>query len=218
MPRRRSIRAAISWAARWPGAGLAGLCLLAFVFTRWGAVRCDWCDWHPFGDWGAIGLELNKGAVRAWYWSAEAHFAWALYTSPPTTSADEIIGKVETCKVGIWGAATLFWYPRGLAEWPALGLKPYRPFSEFCFFPTVALRNTSPQGYRQAIIPLWMPFTVFGSASAAAWRRRSRRRSRGECAVCGYDLAGLPNAGVCPECGRAMRRNEAQSVNEPTTS
>src|SRR5690606_3119238 len=32
--------------------------------------------------------------------------------------------------------------------------------------------------------------------------RRWRRRRRGRCEACGYDLAGVPG-GVCPECGGA---------------
>jgi hypothetical protein len=31
--------------------------------------------------------------------------------------------------------------------------------------------------------------------------RRAIRRGRGQCASCGYDRAGLPRSGVCPECG-----------------
>lgn len=34
----------------------------------------------------------------------------------------------------------------------------------------------------------------------SAWGRRTRRRRRGRCAACGYDLFGL-NSPTCPECG-----------------
>jgi len=50
-------------------------------------------------------------------------------------------------------------------------------------------------------VPLWMPLLVFAIPSAIAWERFARRRRRGTCAVCGYDLAGLPKDAPCPECG-----------------
>ena len=34
----------------------------------------------------------------------------------------------------------------------------------------------------------------------AAWGRRTHRRRRGRCAVCGYDLSGIHSL-TCPECG-----------------
>ena len=34
-----------------------------------------------------------------------------------------------------------------------------------------------------------------------AWGHRTRRRKRGRCAACGYDLSGLDSF-TCPECGR----------------
>ena len=40
---------------------------------------------------------------------------------------------------------------------------------------------------------------------AVPWLRRRRRRARGQCLGCGYDLHGLPaESDRCPECGRPM--------------
>lgn len=39
-----------------------------------------------------------------------------------------------------------------------------------------------------------------GLHQLATWGRRARRRKRGNCAACGYDLTGL-NSATCPECG-----------------
>ena len=59
-------------------------------------------------------------------------------------------------------------------------------------------------------LPLWPGFalnTLFYAALAwGAWQlplalRRRRRRVRGQCVRCGYDLAGLPKGSQCPECG-----------------
>lgn len=38
-----------------------------------------------------------------------------------------------------------------------------------------------------------------GLHQLVAWGRRKRRRERGHCPTCGYDLTGID--GVCPECG-----------------
>ncbi len=60
-------------------------------------------------------------------------------------------------------------------------------------------------------IPLWPGFalnTLFYAALAwGLWQlplaiRRRRRRSKGLCVRCGYDLKGLAAGAVCPECGR----------------
>jgi hypothetical protein len=48
-------------------------------------------------------------------------------------------------------------------------------------------------------VPPWLPLLGAGVMLGAAWWPR-RRLEVGECAKCGYDLAGL-GAGRCPECG-----------------
>lgn len=57
---------------------------------------------------------------------------------------------------------------------------------------------------RRLTLPLWIPFVLFGAyPTFALFRgplRRQRRRRRGECIGCGYDLTGN-ESGVCPECG-----------------
>jgi hypothetical protein len=58
--------------------------------------------------------------------------------------------------------------------------------------------------------PIWLGFTGNALMLAGVWLfilmapgavRRRRRRARGLCGTCGYDLRG--EAGVCPECGTA---------------
>ena len=65
---------------------------------------------------------------------------------------------------------------------------------------------------RVLIFPLWSPLVLFGVypsivGTRFAWRRvrRHRRRRKGWCLGCGYDLQGNVS-GVCPECGSAMPR------------
>ena len=49
-------------------------------------------------------------------------------------------------------------------------------------------------------MPAYLVLVIVGAGTAML--RRSRRRRRGMCTACGYDLAGL-NGGRCPECGHA---------------
>jgi hypothetical protein len=67
---------------------------------------------------------------------------------------------------------------------------------------------------------LWIPPSLLGVATAAAWRldTLARRRARvGLCPTCNYDRTGLPPGAVCPECGHGgwegihHRDTEAQS-------
>ncbi len=52
-------------------------------------------------------------------------------------------------------------------------------------------------------VPAWMPLVLCLPYPAYAWlagRRLRRRRARGQCLRCGYDLRGNVS-GRCPECG-----------------
>lgn len=48
-------------------------------------------------------------------------------------------------------------------------------------------------------LPIWL--VAFGLPMGWVVARRARRRRRGACVWCGYDLAGLA---MCPECGREV--------------
>ncbi len=60
-------------------------------------------------------------------------------------------------------------------------------------------------------VPFWMPAVMFGAPAVALMvvprtlrlALHQRRRRRGLCVRCGYDLTGN-DSGVCPECGEAV--------------
>ncbi len=63
--------------------------------------------------------------------------------------------------------------------------------------------------------PLWPEFLANSLLFACAWAapvfarfqiRRLRRRQRGHCLRCGYNLSGLPADNACPECGSALQK------------
>jgi hypothetical protein len=56
-------------------------------------------------------------------------------------------------------------------------------------------------GYRLLLLALLIPFLVWDALSERVFRARKDPY----CIHCGYTLIGLPEEGVCPECGRSYR-------------
>jgi len=110
----------------------------------------------------------------------EAGLPWRAF-SGSASGRKVLTGKVSwTTLDGVWPAQRRGGNPRTL---PCL-LMPYaiRPFG--------FIANVS--GYAIA---------TFGVLFAPGVVRRWRRRGRGVCVGCGYDLNGIGVGGVCPECG-----------------
>jgi len=63
------------------------------------------------------------------------------------------------------------------------------------------------RGHLQLRFPLWVPFVLFSIYPTIAFvrgpYRRHRRRKKGLCLKCGYNLTGNVS-GVCPECGKRI--------------
>jgi hypothetical protein len=59
------------------------------------------------------------------------------------------------------------------------------------------------QHWKEVSIPLWIPAVGAGIPTIMLWRADRRRRLRGCCRRCGYDLTGNVS-GRCPECGTAI--------------
>lgn len=75
------------------------------------------------------------------------------------------------------------------------------PRREFSWLPWLREART-PRGeslFSEIDIPLWTILVVIGVPTAFLWYR-DRRRPKGHCRSCGYDLTGNVS-GVCPECG-----------------
>jgi len=75
--------------------------------------------------------------------------------------------------------------------------------------------------YGRIRVPLWQiaaalaAYPIFVMARRDETRRR--RRSRGQCVACGYDLTGNLS-GVCPECGTEAKRLEGGGRDHNTVS
>ena len=61
-------------------------------------------------------------------------------------------------------------------------------------------------------IPLWFPIVLFAAYPTIAFirgpLRRYRRRRKGLCLKCGYDLTGNVS-GICPECGTPANKPDS---------
>lgn len=59
-------------------------------------------------------------------------------------------------------------------------------------------------GYTDVVIPFWLLLVLLTLLSLAlSFWKKHKRRKRGLCVKCGYDLRGN-NTGACPECGKAV--------------
>lgn len=68
---------------------------------------------------------------------------------------------------------------------------------------------------RDGALPLWMPFVLFMAWPITAFfrgpYRRAKRRAKGLCRICGYNLTGSVEP-PCPECGTRMRPKQINQV------
>ncbi len=70
---------------------------------------------------------------------------------------------------------------------------------------TYRMPSRQVEQYRFWVVPLWLVAATFAIAPATVvrrWALARRRRRRGFCSTCGYDLRATPDR--CPECGTAV--------------
>ena len=111
----------------------------------------------------------------------------------------------EGGKIGL-GCARVFYGPKEYSSWsrgcPAL-------FRVMTYKASTAISASGPNRWQMlevwnVDVHLWWPILLFIAYPAAIFIRgpvrRWRRRRKGWCIPCGYDLTGN-ESGVCPECG-----------------
>ena len=159
--------------------------------------------------------------VVPWIVSVDAHVEWITYTRPDMTPlpVNSVLGVGATLSNNVLSVG----YQRlplsllsgdaerkfreevnpGFNGWvedqvariwrPGAFPERWRPF----------IRTFGPGGGHAVSIPLWFATLAFAAYPALAFirgpLRRHRRRKRGLCLTCGYDLRGSPER--CPECG-----------------
>jgi len=88
----------------------------------------------------------------------------------------------------------------------------YLEFADRTLFLGVASVAMEKHGFFAVVVPYWAISGILALSPvwrSLRWCRARRRRRRGLCAACGYDLRASPDR--CPECGtRACLRSRAQ--------
>ncbi len=76
-------------------------------------------------------------------------------------------------------------------------------------------RRSPEQTVAFMFVPFWMPAALLAAWPLLGWTRpawiRRRRRRRGLCLRCGYNLTGN-TSGRCPECGEAIERPQSEAL------
>ena len=197
--------------------------LTSWSFARPGSVRRMWYVQAdepgsiPSSPWGAYAIrDMEDPIAAARQWAVGGPLAWG--------DLGRAVREFQEGGTPMHGLEDA----RG---WPALalgvryaGFDPYRPGTlraDGGIMLPPLLRTRSQAFIRRSgadaatvralpLTPLWpglLADTLFYALLFAslhqltAWGRRARRRGRGRCAACGYDLTGID--GVCPECGAA---------------
>lgn len=116
----------------------------------------------------------------------------------------------------IWGDATTTWFPKTLGPKKLWWLASYERGDLTRRVRPGTKGGLYPRGYGVSVV--MSTWVVVGGLSAyplwwavtCPWRARRRRR-RGLCEGCGYDLTGNVS-GVCPECARPTRRQARNKI------
>ncbi len=156
---------------------------IAFVLPRRAAIHVSkWC-----GPIVAVGLAI------AWWVGGTT---WFIYVGPgdwTTVAAGGIVAVTyEPGSIAQTEQLTGVPVPKGLRSIPAPGARMWWFFLEWA------------PSRKSLGLPLWFPIVIMLGLTALAWRidLAARRRARiGCCPKCSYNLAGLPSASPCPECG-----------------
>ena len=140
------------------------------------------------------GGDLRVTATR---WGAETKEWWRARpgTMPMTVTGQTVVMKGGTLY------ATRISVDFGTADWHGVRIQ-RGAISGTPVTTSAGVMSTPLVPYRSVSVPWFHPLWVLGPV-AVGWcmfvASRTRRRRRGHCAVCGYDLRATPER--CPECG-----------------
>lgn len=176
----------------------------------------------------AISLLLSIAATALWvrsYWRADCVTAWntrghvsaEARAGHLSVEVDNMYGNgFAVCRFsdGVGNIGSARQLMRRLSTWHVLDFyywKDMRPGQNISLFNELTDRGLrTPAGLcrRDTLyVPFWFIVPLLAAPGLILWWKDSvprRRRARGQCVGCGYDLRGSP--GRCPECGREVDR------------
>jgi len=150
-------------------------------------------------------------AVTSVEWTRSYSFVGVLETGTNLLSVTFTSWEGEVRAEARKGADAIWqWHriPKEVSSWAGR-------MSQFCRWHFLGFGAEMKPGAMALVVPWWLLTVGFGVLSYAWVYRRIRRRGRGKCQCCGYDVRATITAGqdICPECGH--RFGEAKSDQVP---
>jgi len=187
--------------------GVSGACTLLLVGTvvLWARSNDTWDVFATF--------DPSDGRVTHW-WSSTGRFTWEQYHVPRGRE-----GELTSTHTRCYRAYAVDFFGGPMPKREVFPL-------EFAWSvqKNALLDGTTPLKYYETVVPHWFvallltPSVLWLSAAVRRTLIQTRRRRRGLCEACGYDLRASPER--CPECGtpRAEDRRDATSAEVPAGS
>ncbi len=102
------------------------------------------------------------------------------------------------------------------SSWARLGFESHQGTAKYQIEIPTSRIDPGSFNYHLLAVPYWFILLLMALVPAVYWldtRRRQRRRRKGLCPRCGYDLRA--SSGRCPECGLRVRRRPRAAAPEP---
>lgn len=152
--------------------------------------------------WGCLSLgSVMLIAAIAGYWWYAGYSRWSPSTSSGTARYFDF--STNGISIGMFSGPA---FPFPVSGW---GFQRFQGPMRY----VPAIRNY-PFG-RLYMVPLSNVAVLMLSAGAALWRL-DRRRAAHECRKCRYDLRGLAEGAICPECGGAPPPQPPSNASAPS--
>jgi hypothetical protein len=136
---------------------------------------------------------------------------WAYSQNNPLTNGVETESWMLAVWMGVGELAAVFGPPFPDVQYGSLDLSGQSQPPPIFSSPILSVDKSKMFGVEHLVISLeiWVPLVVFAAYPTFAFvrgpLRRYRRRRKGWCLMCGYNLTGNVS-GTCPECGTKVQQ------------
>ncbi len=129
---------------------------------------------------------------------ASIWWTFGIKSAPGTTAGDYAVARFG------WGRMSVYW-DGNYSWWPPQFEVAERHYVDFRW--DFEYERTMLSTETVVRIPLWAIVAAGMVPTALLWWLDRGPRRRDQCQKCGYDLRGLEDGAVCPECGKAAPSN-----------